>query len=206
MNILIKDDYFDNPDHIRKLALSDSTYRVNNDLYGPSGGWKGKRTIPYRLENTICSCCGEKITFDSEVKKYISKQSKIIFDICDEYYQFSKKYPDKTFSITSYFHITTSKTKSSLSDFLQDRFHKDPHGLISGVVYLTPDAPLNAGTSILNGEENQFVNVENKYNRFVAYEGFRIHGVSDCFGDSDETGRLTFTFFIHDILHTAYID
>jgi len=64
---------------------------------------------------------------------------------------------------------------------------------------LTPDAPLNAGTSILYAEENKFVNLENKYNRLVAYESHRIHALSDTFGTTKETGRLTFTFFLHHV-------
>ena len=72
-----------------------------------------------------------------------------------------------------------------------------------GMLYLTPDAPSTAGTSILDANKNQFVNVENKYNRLIAYEASVIHGISELFGNSDDTGRLTFTFFIHDIESTA---
>jgi len=124
VDILIKDNYFENPDYMRELGLSNSTYRINNDLHGP-GGWKGKRTKP---------------------------------------------------------------------------FHDS---IVAGVVYLTPDAPSTAGTSILDANKNQFVNVENKYNRLIAYEASVIHGISELFGNSDDTGRLTFTFFIHDIESTA---
>lgn len=100
------------------------------------------------------------------------------------------------------FHITTEKTRDSYPNFWQDRFHKDQHSPIAGVVYLSPDPPKNAGTSILDGKNNQFVNVENKYNRLVAYDGFRIHALSDVFGTSKETGRMTFTF-LYTLLETV---
>ena len=206
VDILVKDNYFEDADYMRELALSNSTYRVNNDLYGPQGGWKGKRTISFRLENTVCSCCNQLIQYDSEINKFISKQSKDILDLCDNHYRLSKKYPNQKFSITSYFHITTEETKNSMHNFLQDKFHTDSRCFIAGVVYLTPDAPITAGTSILDASKNQFVNVENKYNRLVAYDSSIIHGVSEVFGNSDDTGRLTFTFFIHDILDASYYD
>lgn len=197
MDILIKDNYFENPDYMRELGLSNSTYRINNDLHGP-GGWKGKRTKPFRLENSTCICCDQLVVHESSVKKFISKQSKEILDLCTNYYNL-----DDDLLITSYFHITTRETENSLMNFSRDKFHLDNDSIVAGVVYLTPDAPSTAGTSILDANKNQFVNVENKYNRLIAYEASVIHGISELFGNSDDTGRLTFTFFIHDIESTA---
>jgi len=188
MKILIKDNYFKNPDLIRGVALSLGNYRVDNELIIPPFGWKGQRTHPLRnLKNPILDQCAQDIS-----------------DICYEYFDienyvvpYSNK-KVKNLTITTYFHISTEETRGAFPDFWQDRFHKDYETVAAGVVYLTPNAPLKAGTSILNGPENQFVNVENVYNRLVAYEGTRIHALSDVFGDSKETGRMTFTFFIHD--------
>lgn len=187
MKILIKDNYFDNPDSIREIGLSLEEYREDNELIIPPIGWKGQRTHPLRnLNNSV-----------------LNRYSQDIFNICYEYFDLKNyvvPYINEkidNLEITSYFHITTEKTRGAFPDFWQDRFHKDFETAVAGVVYLTPDAPLKAGTSVLNGPENQFVNVENVYNRLVSYEGTRIHALSDVFGDNKQNGRMTFTFFIH---------
>jgi len=189
LNNLIVDDFFDNPDEIRGIGLS-RYFRyggVNN------GGWKGERSFSIRDLGNTCPCCQQEINpgFRSEQNFLIEKSQKI-FDVCKEHYNIE----DENIIITSYFHITTEETKNSMPYFSQEKFHQDTC-LVAGVVYLTPDAPPSAGTSILYAEENKFVNLENKYNRLVAYESHRIHALSDTFGTTKETGRLTFTFFLH---------
>lgn len=192
MKILIKDDYFSNPNYLREIALYKTKYREDNEIGSGPGGWRGKRSFPIRLENTLCPCCYRSINYTSDIDKFLSIESKKIFDLCCDFYNLDKEWA----SITTYFHITTEKTRYSLDDFSQQKFHMDDDSIVAGIVYLTPDAPLSAGTSILDGDENKFLNIQNKYNRLVAYEGNRIHGLSDVFGDTDETGRMTFTFFI----------
>lgn len=192
MDILVKDNYFDNPDLIRQLGVSLSDYRVDNELDGPQTGWRGQRSIPLRNINN----------------ETLNKYSQDIFNLCCEYfdlknyvYPYSNQRAKRVsgdLMITTYFHITTEETKKAFPDFSQDRFHKDFASPVAGVVYLNPSAPPKAGTSVFDGKNNQMVNLENKYNRLVAYEGSRIHALSDTFGNDVESGRLTFTFFIHE--------
>ena len=85
--------------------------------------------------------------------------------------------------ITSYFHQSPANTVDMLWDFGLDRFHRD-YLPCAGVIYLNPDPPPNTGTSVLDGRNNQFINTENVYNRLIAYDGYNIHGLSGCFGDS----------------------
>lgn len=192
MKVIIKDDYLKDPDLFREIALGIDNYRVDNELRFPPNGWRGQRSHPLRqLKN-----------------KKIDKCDKEVFALCDKFFDlknFTYKYapkeyqkPSSDFMITSYFHITTEETKKAYLDFWQDRFHKDSDTAVAGVIYLNHNPPPNSGTTILDGENNQFYNAENVYNRFVCYEGFRIHALSDVFGDSVETGRLTYTFFIHE--------
>jgi len=205
LNTLVIDDYFEEPDQIREIALSHKTYRSSDKNDGIKGGWKGRRTLPIRNSDEVCPCCNQPINSYSKEDRLILEYSKKIFNACDKHFNFVKESSDEM-TITTYFHITTEKTRKSLPNFNQDKFHVDPHGPVAGVVYLTPDAPLNSGTSILCAEENQFVSIENKYNRLVAYESSRIHALSDVFGTSSKTGRLTLTFFIHSVGHTLYFD
>lgn len=194
LNNLVVDNFFDNPDEIRKIALS-RNYRYGNDNRGRRG-WRGERSLPIRSLDKICPCCNQEINSDfySEQELLVGC-SKKIFDACEKHFKFDKS-SGEDLAITSYFHISTEDTLKSLPFFAQDKFHQDD-AFIAGLVYLTPNAPPSAGTSILYAENNEFVNIENKYNRLLAYESYRIHGLSDAFGTTRETGRLTFTFFIH---------
>lgn len=193
LDTIVIDNFFENPDEIRKIALSRS-YRDGNENNG-RGGWRGQRTLPIRaFEDDICPCCNTVLTSYSEEDQLIVNESKRILDTCIKHYDLEDPH---NMAITSYFHITTEETRNSLPYFMQDKFHVDDQGPIAGVVYLHPNPPPNTGTSVLYAEQNQFISLENKYNRLVAYESHRIHALSDVFGDSNETGRLTFTFFTH---------
>ncbi len=188
MDILIKDNFFENPDLLREIALSIDNYRVDYVATVPPSGWRGERTLQLRsLKNDLLNQCDQKI-----------------FDTCYQHFDLSNfKYPytndyAKNLTITSFFHVTTERARQAFSDFGQDRYHMDFNTACAGVIYLNPEAPSKAGTSIFDGENNRVINVENKYNRLVGYEGSRVHALTDVFGESRETGRLTYTYFIHE--------
>lgn len=197
MKLFIRDNYFKDPKEIRQLALSVDNYRVDNELRMPPTGWRGQRSLPLSFLNN----------------KKLDKYEKEIFETCYDFFDLKDftyisappeyKKPESEFTITSYFHITTEETRASYFDW-QDRFHKDSNTAVAGVVYLNVNPPQNSGTSIFDVNINQFINVENQYNRLIAYDGSRVHAVSDVFGTSKETGRLTFTFFIHEKNFTEY--
>jgi hypothetical protein len=86
----------------------------------------------------------------------------------------------------------------------------------AGVLYLTPDAPVTAGTGIFrhkqtkifqgpsnhhntNDDEWELITlIGNIYNRLVLYKATLYHrSLIAGFGDSKETGRLTQVFFFN---------
>ena len=78
--------------------------------------------------------------------------------------------------------------------------HKDKDAQWAGVLYLTPNAPQEAGTGIFTeprpGEFELQDAIANKYNRLVLYRGDLLHrSLLSGFGNSVETGRLTQVFF-----------
>ena len=95
--------------------------------------------------------------------------------------------------------------------------HADSYNGWAAVCYLTPNAPLSAGTALYKyketGEEVRTDNnasylpgydytkwdmtdyVANKYNRIVMYRGNMYHASVDYFGDNPQNGRLFQTFF-----------
>ena len=92
-----------------------------------------------------------------------------------------------------YFHIALDKTRYTLLDFDNSKFHTD-NSNFAGIVYLSPNPPSNSGTTIII--DNVDNKVDNKFNRLVAYPSSLIHAPTDLFGDTMETGRLTLSFFI----------
>ena len=93
--------------------------------------------------------------------------------------------------------------------------HTDPFNTWSGVVYLTPDAPIDAGTTLYRHkrtghttdlgdtyEPNDYSKwdaadtVGNIFNRLVLFRGDLWHAASGYFGNTLASGRLIHTFFI----------
>jgi hypothetical protein len=100
----------------------------------------------------------------------------------------------------------------------QDRtwIHADSYNSWAAVCYLTPNAPLSAGTALYRhkatGEYSKTDNnhegydytkwdmvdyIANKYNRIVLYRGNLFHASADYFGDNLQNGRLFQTFFFN---------
>jgi hypothetical protein len=79
--------------------------------------------------------------------------------------------------------------------------HRDIGSQWAAVLYLTPDAPFKAGTSIYHRVDirdyAEDIRIGNVYNRLVAYRGDIMYHRSTIpgFGNSIETSRLTQVFF-----------
>ena len=168
-DILIKDNFLDDIDTLRKVALSQ---RFIYHLDAPTSvGWRGYRTweISY-LKEPIVQECREKV-----------------LHYCCEHYNVDSN----TIAIETYFHISCSVQERQRLK----RWHRDDQRH-AGVIYLTPNAPLNAGTTVFINDKA--IEIENKYNRLILYPGFNKHGPTYLFGDGIDDGRMTVTFFIGD--------
>lgn len=68
----------------------------------------------------------------------------------------------------------------------------------AGVLYLTPDAPLEAGTALYDENNNLVTAIGNVYNRLILYRGKIDHSsMMPGFGDTPDTARLTQIFFFN---------
>ena len=66
----------------------------------------------------------------------------------------------------------------------------------AGVLFLTPDAPVNSGTGIFNENKKLVTMIGNIYNRLVLYRGDLFHrSMVSGFGSTVHDGRLTQVFF-----------
>jgi hypothetical protein len=194
MDLTVKDNFFKDPQIVRDLALSLdlSTWTIANAFDSPQG-WRGMRSLPLR-------------NYKNKILNSISQQ---IFNYCWIVHDLSNwRYPswEKEFEpntalaepmITTYFHYAPETIKDTIENYPLRKYHQD---FIScaGVIYLNPFPLLSGGTSILDGINNKIINVKNKYNRFVAYDGYELHAPSKGFGNTPDTNRLTLTFFIHE--------
>jgi hypothetical protein len=171
MKLLVQDNFFNNIDAIRNIALSFDYKCSENIIFDP--GWRGYRTDELELfENDLLNECSQNI-----------------LNSVSEFYELDN------YSIHTHFHISYTRTKDTLEDFENKKYHFDP-APYAGIIYLHPNPPKGTGTSILDGENNNIVTVENVYNRLVAYPGNFIHAPTNLFGDKMEDGRMTLTFFI----------
>jgi hypothetical protein len=167
--ILIQDNFLDSVDEVRKIALS-SHYNSSEDSNFLNVYWRGYRTEPLKMKEIA---------------------TKILVSVCKFY---NLNLPE--YDITTYFHLYYERTKETAYDYENHKYHKDCEADYAGLIYLTPNPPLGTGTSILDGNENKIVNVENVYNRIVVYPGNMTHAPTNLFGDAKENARMVLPFFI----------
>jgi hypothetical protein len=165
MNYILIDNFFKNPDVVRQFALSKSNQYAKSS---EKTGWKGYRTSVDNIE-----------LMDYIKNKLIDIDDKFINFVIDE----------------CYFHYSLETTKNELNNnFEKKRLHKDSSEL-AGVIYLTPNPIKNSGTTLHNDNTDLEDVIDNVYNRFVLYNGKKLHGPQDTFGDSIENARFTLTIF-----------
>ncbi len=166
-NILIKDNFYDHIDQMRNVALScDYMYNLNTP---EQVGWRGYRTwdLSY-LENPIIEECCDNILKE-----------------------FSDFYNISGCAMQKYFHISYEETKWNR----MKAWHTDHSMEHAGLIYLNPNPPSTAGTTIF--KDGKKIEIENKYNRLIGYRGNLQHGPTDDFGNTKENGRMCFVFFIN---------
>lgn len=170
MKTLIVDNFLENPDKVRKFALS-LDYRKRNE-HENFEGIRGPliKEVNINMHNKICN--------------------KIIF----EYY---RKNP-VSFVADLQFHKTQEIDKKD-PQFMYHRIHQDK-GLIAGMVYLTPNAPINCGTQtyqeiMINKKYEPDIIMGNIYNRLVLYPAEYFHSATNYFGNNKHN-RLVMLFFL----------
>lgn len=213
------DNFFSDPDAIRKWALS-LEYRPS-----PTGKWPGKRTIPLNdihlpLQNEIIRKIFS-LYFDGDVSKIAHdyQKSGMFFQLIPPY---DKNNPDAKVN--------------------KGWIHKDGldrENMLAGVIYLTPRISLECGTSIYELKEGQeyhdaartgmrtskanayrelhnneqidkdvtiwnskfdeTVRVNNIYNRMISYDAHYYHAANSYYTPEGSDERLILVYFIQNI-------
>ena len=198
--VTVVDNFYENPDEIRKFALS-QTYKHCFEIKDYPFTFPGSRTddlsiIHPELFQKVC----HKLTsifhnFDHDVLRW---------------------------QITTCFQSVTK-------NFERGVIHHDANTVFAAVLYLNPLPQKNSGTTLykpgklydqqkyeeaLSANDERFrknqsvdtnyhhmfdeiVTVENIYNTLVVYEGHHHHSANEFFGDTLENSRLAQVFFCH---------
>jgi hypothetical protein len=191
--VIVIDNFYNNAQNTRDYILTQE--------FSVKGNYPGQRTVSYANEH-----------LKEIIQKYVQPFGGKIteFPIPDE----NDKNKDKNAIYNGAFQYTTSKERSWI--------HTDSWNNWAGVLYLTPDAPLSAGTAFYrfkNGEYSeedtkildtkaetdkcsqdltkweQVDKVGNIFNRLILFNSKRFHMSMDYFGDTKENGRLFQVFF-----------
>ena len=167
--LFVRENFFSDVEEIRNISLTSRFYSPNEIKRRVN--WRGYRTK-------------ELSNFKNEL---LDQSKKCILD------EILKIFKLKSIFIETFFHLTFSDTKNTLNNFDKNKWHRDINYNYAGIVYLTPNPPKNSGTSIIIDDKQ--IDVQNHYNKMVAYPSHLIHAPTDLFGDTIQNGRITLTFF-----------
>jgi hypothetical protein len=171
--ILVLDNFLKDPDSIREFALKQKYYTDK------------QASKKHNVEVTFPG-----IRSESVMDLYPDYGEDVILTLLEHLKPYMK---DGQKFTSTYFQICKEKDKSWI--------HKDQSALYAAVLYLTPDAPNDAGTTIYDENKNFQDKIANKYNRLIMYNGDMFHKSNEYFGTTKTNSRLTQVFFIYDHLN-----
>lgn len=176
-NLIVVDDFYSNPDNVRKFALSQK--------FDVKGNFPGFRTKEF-LWDGVKSCITEF------VKPYTGK-----------FIGFSKQYSG-SFQIATardrtWIHADNGNKWAGVCYLTPNAPHTGGTGLFrhkaTGACSIS-QLPKNTQIEGLDYTKWDLIDViGNKYNRLIMYRGDLFHASLDYFGDSNENGRLFQLFF-----------
>ena len=179
MNYIIEDNFFEDPDSIRKFALSQKFYTKDNhpQLEVDSLGineFPGHRTAFFD---------------DIDSKFYKDIHNKIIPHVSklENVKHPSDKYDKFNLQISFSYTLKGANSFKHTDHILTD--YKVRYG---GLVYLYPEPIERSGTTLYLNETTY---LDNKYNRFVLYNSNIEHEPTDNFGSNINNSRLVLTIF-----------
>jgi len=191
LNMLVIDNFYENPLAVREFALSQKI-----DIIGK---FPGKRTLSFSSD---------------ELKNELQKLIEPYGEIDKMYVPMNNNYDNENENENNSgsFFINTSST--TMPWIHNDEFN------YSAIIYLTPDAPIESGTTILKPNDNslelqhsvfdntkwKLINkIGNKFNRIIIFDCLQYHIPSNYFGINNIDGRLTQVVWFNIIPKNQYI-
>lgn len=169
---IVVDDFFEQPDRIRSWALGMTFYAVENynRRFRVAESWPGKRT----------QCLHEL-------------SPAFVQEFADQILTLVMHLPPCEFLANISFQLTTVDDGDSWIHRDDGRYQ------VAGLVYLTPDAPTDAGTLFYEQRNERFQVIDrigNRYGRLLLFDSQILHKSGRYFGSTLDDGRLTLPFFL----------
>jgi len=187
----IVDNFFENPDEIRKFAL-DQEYSAS-----PDNTYPGKRS---RMVNEIMP-----ILFNGTLKKinnlfYDSNDHFIArcfsyFQIVNKNYSHGWIHRDDPTIFTAIVYLAPGSTQGTSLFQKKDVFTNSLHWDNDKREAYSKQSDNVDSLEKNNSLFEESVNIKGLYNRLVLFDGTMYHGAHNFFGESDEDSRLTMVMF-----------
>jgi hypothetical protein len=183
----IIDNFFDNPDEVRKFAL-DQLYEKDN-----TGSWPGARTreIAY-IDSVFFNTLFNFLEFSPTEYRIVSN-----FQLTGESYEEGWVHKDKSL-YTGIFYlnkdpIANSGTSLYLDNECDTKFSDEKKQWIFGN---KTSEEISKFRDENNNQFKEIQNLENVYNRLIIFPGTVPHRANKFFGTNKEDSRLTLVFFV----------
>ena len=176
MNYIIIDNFFEDPNSIRKKALTEYKYYDKKNHPIGIGHFPGFRTLYLdQIDNVFY-----RNIFDKFVPIFCKLKN-----IKDPAEKYSKFLFQASFSYTLK-GANSCRHIDDISDGYKERY--------GALVYLRENPPKKSGTTLYLDNKKKLL--ENKYNRLVMYSSDIEHEPTDNFGSDINNGRLVLTMFL----------
>lgn len=164
------DNFLPYPNVVRSWALQQQYYTAQEltKKYQKETIWPGKRTL-------------QVTELDMGYSNIILSR---VCELCAKHFDMTDR-----IQISSMFQLTSLEDGDSW-------VHSDYTVNYAGLLYLSPNAPIDSGTTFYNNEETPIDKIGNVYNRLLLYKSTLKHKSTNYFGTTNEDSRLTQVFFI----------
>ena len=183
----IIDNFFDNPDEVRKFAL-DQIYEKDT-----IGSWPGARTREIaHIDRVFFDSLFNFLEFSPEEYRIVSN-----FQLTDESYEEGWVHKDKSI-YTGVLYLSKDPIANSGTSLYEesDCDTKYPDEKRNWIFGTKTAEEISKFRDDNNSQFKEFVNLDNKYNRLIIFPGTIPHRANKFFGTTKEDSRLTLVFFI----------
>jgi hypothetical protein len=179
VNLIIVDDFYNNPLQVRDYALSQE--------FGVRGNYPGSRTQPY-ITDDIKTAIEYNMQFAGKITDFMNH---------DPNAAYSGSFQITTSSDRTWIHADHYNMWAAVCYLTPDA----PHTGGTALYRHKASGQFRRDKEDYEGYDytkwDKFDVVGNRFNRLVIYRGDLFHASLDYFGNSNETGRLFQTFFFN---------
>jgi hypothetical protein len=201
--VTVLDDFFDDPDKIRKWALQQNYTKDEN------GQWPGMRSEPlFQLDNSFFHSFTKKffsLFYDLNVEE-INWIIDARFQLVDRNYESGWIHTDEKFSqITGIIYLNPDAELNSGTTIYRERKdliqsnHNYTDLKIESFSNTSNIESVKQYKNLHNSQYEETIKISNVYNRLICFDSHLHHAAQDFFGNNEQS-RLTLVFFVNNLL------